>query len=85
MATKKKRGPGRKPKERSGELLKQRSIRMSDACWAAFQYLGLDRVRALIKNKAARMKRRAEFLGADQRMRSHLHGLPDDRIGGGND
>lgn len=49
------RGQGRKPKDASGELMTGRVIRMTDAQWSDAKLIGMDEVRRLVTERAAKM------------------------------
>lgn len=51
------RGQGRKPKSASGELMKSRAMRWSDAGWADVLLIGMDRVRELVAKDAAKLRK----------------------------
>jgi hypothetical protein len=50
-------GAGRKPKAASGELMKSRAMRWTDAGWADVLLIGMDRVRALVAKEAAKVRK----------------------------
>ena len=54
------RGQGRKPKAATGELMKTHNVRTTDAQWADFQLVGMDRVRELVSKEARRMRSATE-------------------------
>ena len=51
------RGQGRKPKSASGELMKSRAMRWTDAGWADVLLIGMDRVRELVAKDAAKVRK----------------------------
>lgn len=51
------RGQGRKPKSTSGELMKTRAMRWTDAGWADVLLIGMDRVRELVAKDAAKVRK----------------------------
>ncbi len=51
------RGQGRKPKSASGELMKSRAMRLTDAGWADVLLIGMDRVRELVTKDAAKLRK----------------------------
>ena len=51
------RGQGRKPKSPSGELMKSRAMRWTDAGWADVLLIGMDRVRELVAKEAAKVRK----------------------------
>jgi len=51
------RGQGRKPKSASGELMKSRAMRWTDAGWADALLIGMDRVRELVAKEAAKVRK----------------------------
>jgi hypothetical protein len=51
------RGQGRKPKSASGELMKSRAMRWTDAGWADVLLIGMDRVRELVTKDAAKLRK----------------------------
>ena len=53
-----KKNSGRKTHDPSGEAMKLRSMRWTDAGWASVLYLGAARVRAIVIDEALRMKKR---------------------------
>lgn len=50
-------GAGRKPKSTSGELMKNRAMRWTDAGWADVLLIGMDRVRELVAKEAAKVRK----------------------------
>jgi len=52
------RGQGRKPLNASGELMKARAIRMTDAEWEDAKLVGMAEIRAFVTKRAK--KKRAE-------------------------
>lgn len=52
------RGQGRKPKSASGELMKTRAMRWTDAGWADVLLIGMDRVRDLVAKEAAKLRKK---------------------------
>lgn len=50
-------GAGRKPKSASGELMKSRAMRWTDAGWADVLLIGMDRVRELVVKEAAKVRK----------------------------
>lgn len=50
-------GAGRKPKSQSGELMKTRATRWTDAGWSDVMLIGMDRVRALVAKEAAKVRK----------------------------
>ena len=50
-------GAGRKPKNASGELMKNHAMRWSDAGWADVLLIGMDRVRELVAKEAAKVRK----------------------------
>jgi hypothetical protein len=60
------RGQGRKPKSASGELMKSRAMRWTDAGWADVLLIGMDRVRELVAKDAAKVRK----LQTDQQPRA---------------
>lgn len=51
------RGQGRKPKSASGELMKSRAMRWTDAGWADVLLIGMGRVRELVSKDAAKVRK----------------------------
>jgi hypothetical protein len=51
------RGQGRKPKSASGELMKSRAMRWTDAGWADVLLIGMDRVRELVAKEATKVRK----------------------------
>lgn len=51
------RRQGRKPKSASGELMKSRAMRWTDAGWADVLLIGIDRVRELVAKEAAKLRK----------------------------
>lgn len=51
-------GAGRKPKDASGEVMKSRAMRWTDAGWADVLLIGMDRVRELVAREAAKVRRK---------------------------
>ncbi len=56
------RGQGRKPLSPSGEKMKTRAMRWSDADWNDVLYIGAEKVRELTRKEAARLRRLASSL-----------------------
>ena len=54
------RGQGRKPKAATGELMKTHNVRATDAQWADFLLVGMERVRELVSKEARRMRAATE-------------------------
>ena len=54
------RGQGRKPKSLTGEVMKNHPVRWTDSEWADAKYIGLDRVRELVRKDAAKKRRAAK-------------------------
>lgn len=52
------KGAGRKPKSPTGELMKSRAMRWTDAGWADVLLIGMDRVRELVAKEAAKVRKR---------------------------
>jgi hypothetical protein len=50
------RGQGRKPISPTGEVMKPRQIRMTDAQWEDAQFITMDEVRRLIVKEAKRLR-----------------------------
>lgn len=50
-------GAGRKPKSKTGELMKTRAMRWTDAGWADVLLIGMDRVRELVAKEAAKVRK----------------------------
>jgi len=50
-------GAGRKPKNPSGELMKSRAMRWTDAGWADVLLIGMDRVRELVAKEATKVRK----------------------------
>ena len=50
-------GAGRKPKSKTGELLKTRAMRWTDEGWSDVLLIGMDRVRELVAKEAAKVRR----------------------------
>jgi hypothetical protein len=50
-------GAGRKPKSPSGERMKSRAMRWTDAGWADVLLIGMDRVRDLVAKEAAKLRK----------------------------
>ena len=50
-------GAGRKPKSKTGELMKSRAMRWTDAGWADVLLIGMDRVRELVAREAAKVRK----------------------------
>lgn len=50
-------GAGRKTKSPSGELMKSRAMRWTDAGWADVLLIGMDRVRELVAKEAAKVRK----------------------------
>ena len=53
-------GAGRKPKNASGERMKNHPMRWTDAGWADVLLIGTDRVRELVAKEAAKVRKRGE-------------------------
>lgn len=51
-------GAGRKPKSASGELMKTRAMRWTDAGWDDVLLIGIDRVRELVAKEAAKLRKK---------------------------
>ena len=51
------RGQGRKPKNESGEHMKNHAMRWTDARWSDVLLIGMDRVRELVAKEAAKLRR----------------------------
>ena len=51
-------GAGRKPKSKTGELMKTRAMRWTDAGWADVLLIGMDRVRELVAKEAAKVRKK---------------------------
>ena len=51
-------GAGRKPKSPSGEVMRGRSMRWTDAQWADVLLVTTDRVRELVSREATRLRKR---------------------------
>ena len=51
------RGQGRKPKSKTGELMKTRAMRWTDDGWADVLLIGMDRVRELVAKEAAKLRK----------------------------
>lgn len=49
-------GAGRKPKSRTGELMKTRAMRWTDEGWVDVLLIGMDRVRELVAKEAAKVR-----------------------------
>jgi hypothetical protein len=54
------RGQGRKPKSASGEVMKSRAMRWTDAGWSDVLLIGIDRVRQLVADDAALLRTSSE-------------------------
>jgi hypothetical protein len=52
-------GAGRKPKSASGEPMKTRAMRWTDAAWADVLLIGMDRVRELVDEEARKARANA--------------------------
>ena len=50
-------GAGRKPKNASGELMKSRAMRLTDAGWSDVLLIGMDRVRELVAKEATKVRK----------------------------
>lgn len=50
-------GAGRKPKSKTGELMKTRAMRWTDEGWADVLLIGMDRVRELVAKEAAKVRK----------------------------
>jgi hypothetical protein len=50
-------GAGRKPKSKTGELMKTRAMRWTDEGWADVLLIGMDRVRELVTKDAAKRRK----------------------------
>ena len=50
-------GAGRKPKSKTGELMKTRAMRWTDEGWADVLLTGMDRVRELVAKEAAKLRK----------------------------
>jgi hypothetical protein len=50
-------GAGRKPKSKTGELMKSRAMRWTDAGWADVLLIGMDRVRELVAREASKVRK----------------------------
>ena len=50
-------GAGRKPKSKTGQLMKTRATRWTDDGWADVLLIGMDRVRELVAKKAAKVRK----------------------------
>jgi len=50
-------GAGRKPKSKTGELMRTRAMRWTDAGWADVLLIGMDRVRQLVAKEAAKVRK----------------------------
>ena len=61
ISTEKRGGPrsgaGRKPKSKTGALMKTRAMRWTDDGWADVLLIGADRVRELVAKEAARVRK----------------------------
>lgn len=51
------RGQGRKPLNASGELMKARAIRMTDAEWEAAKLVGMAAIREFVVKQAKKLRR----------------------------
>jgi hypothetical protein len=51
----KREGAGRKPKNASGEPMKNRAMRWTEAGWADVLLIGMDRVRELVAKEAKKV------------------------------
>ena len=51
------RDQGRKPKSPSGEVMKTRAMRWTDAGWADVLLIGMDRVRELVRKEADKVRK----------------------------
>lgn len=52
-----KRGPGRPPKSTTGEPMRTRQIRMTDAEWEDAKLVGSDALRKWVRQQAAKLRR----------------------------
>ena len=50
-------GSGRKPKSKTGELMKTRAMRWTEGGWADVLLIGMDRVRELVAKDAAKVRK----------------------------
>jgi hypothetical protein len=50
------KGAGRKPKSKTGELMKTRAMRWTDEGWADVLLMGMDRVRELVAKGATKLR-----------------------------
>lgn len=50
-------GSGRKPKSKTGELMKTRAMRWTEEGWADVLLIGMDRVRELVTREAAKVRK----------------------------
>ena len=50
------RGQGRKPLDASGEAMRSRPIRMTDAQWSDAKIVGMDEIRSFVTRRAKRKK-----------------------------
>lgn len=50
-------GAGRKPKSKTGELMRTRAMRWTDAGWADVLLIGMDRVRQLVAKEATKLRK----------------------------
>lgn len=51
------KGAGRKPKSKTGELLKIRAMRWTDEGWADVLLIGADRVREIVEKEARKVRK----------------------------
>lgn len=51
-------GAGRKPKSKTGELMKTRAMRWTDEGWADVLLIGMDRVREMVAKEAAKVRKK---------------------------
>jgi len=52
------RGQGRKPKSPTGERMKHRGMRWTDSDWLDVLFIGMDRVRELVRKEADRQRKK---------------------------
>lgn len=50
-------GAGRKPKSKTGELMKSRAVRWTDDGWSDVLLIGPDRVRELVAKEATKVRK----------------------------
>ena len=50
-------GSGRKPKSKTGELMKTRAMRWTEEGWVDVLLIGMDRVRELVAKEAAKVRK----------------------------